>query len=106
MLLVLSELLDDNTHSAPRSMEGRVRTVADWNSLKPGDRTDEHSFGDFSLHEQRKVTRLPARRAEALLWFQWNRVRLQLRERISNKRQRIRQHRRACSAFTRKRKHD
>ena len=44
---------------APTSWTGAVRAFADLHDVKPGAPTGVLSFGDFSLHGQRKVTRSP-----------------------------------------------
>jgi len=52
---------------APTSWTGTVRAFAGLHDIKPGAQTHVLSFGDFSLHEQRKVTRSSAGGVEALL---------------------------------------
>jgi hypothetical protein len=44
-----------------------VRAIADSHCVKPGAQTDVLSFGDFSLHGQRKVTRSAAGGVEAFV---------------------------------------
>src|SRR5450755_2349512 len=50
-----------------RARNWDLRGVPALPSVKPGVRGNVLSFGDFSLHEQRKVTRSAAGRVEALL---------------------------------------
>jgi hypothetical protein len=53
---------------APTSWTGTIRAFADLQGVKPGAQTHVLSFGDFSLHEQRKVTRSPERANGSFSW--------------------------------------
>jgi hypothetical protein len=52
--------------NAPNSWTGTVRRFADLQGVKPGAQANVLSFGNFSLHGQRKVTRSSAGGVEAL----------------------------------------
>jgi len=56
----------------PALWGGTVRTSSDLQDVKLEAQTSVLSFGDFSLHGQRKVTRSPVRRVEGSAQKQTN----------------------------------